>query len=151
MGEIETKRYFYDLRDESRPWAGVTISLSFTVFGVALWLQSSRWYNTPSYALLLKLLGTHAWGTLYLICAVLMFVHLTVFKPAWFAILAHTASAMLVVFWLVAFVIRYFTDSGTTIVNVVSWSILLTLLVHSALSIDEASYKSTLPDDRQAQ
>jgi hypothetical protein len=115
---------------------GRVVLAIFTAIGLALWLQPERWARTPSYGILLELFNQQWWGTCYLFVAALMTGYLI--RPQWrsLAVTAHTAAVVLLSVWLVAFIARYFSDSGTTIVNVVSWGAYLYLVVRSAVTID---------------
>lgn len=145
MSKLRRSRFYF--RDAGRSQSGLTVSVLFVVFGVALLAQPYRWHNTPAYGNLLAIADTRIWGTAYLLVAALMFIYLFAYSPGWFAILAHTAIFALSASWLVAFVIRYLTDDGTTIVNVGSWSVYTLLIAYSALRIDESSYSRTLTND----
>src|SRR5882757_6088855 len=118
-------------------WPTITIIVAFFAFGVTMWLQPNRYANTPSYGNLMQLVDLDVWGTVYLVAAMLLALYIMLFRVEWFAIVAHTLAFVLSSVWLVAFVVRYATDSGTTIVNVVSWSVLSLLVVMSSLCIDE--------------
>jgi hypothetical protein len=113
------------------------MACSFLAFGFTLWLQPERYYNTPSYANLLQVASPTAWGSMYLFCAVLLFIVTFRRKVKVISIIAHGISLALMLWWLVAFIIRYATDDGTTIVNVISWSTYTYLLVRSALLIGD--------------
>ena len=120
------------------PSALVAVTIVFYAFALALWLQPSRWANTPSYGVLLSIFPQSVWGTIYAVLAILLSA--TIWKPTLrpLAVTAHTASIALIALWLVAFIIRYATDPGTTIVNVASWSTYLMLLIQSALVLDDS-------------
>jgi|SRR5882762_2289211 len=134
------------------------IALAFLAFGVTMLLQPERYHNTPSYANLIKLVGLPWWGSLYVLASVLLWAYLVRYKRTtvtkrevklsdmWLPVVAHTVAGVLSTVWLLAFVIRYATDSGTTIVNVVSWSVFTLLLTVSALHVDEAVYGTELTE-----
>lgn len=116
------------------------MAAAYTAIGLALIVQPQRFSNTPSYQNLIEILGQRAWGSIYLACALLLVVPLLSLprQPRWIlAVAGHTVSIALAGFWLVAFVLRYFTDTGTTIVNLVSWSVYLALLVRSMLNLTD--------------
>ena len=119
-------------RDKPRPDSGLlAVTIAFTAFAFGLWLQPDRWASTPAYALLLNILPQQTWGSIYLALALLMGCALL--WPRWgLVITAHTLAIGLTAAWWFAFVIRWITDDGTTIVNVVSWGTYLLLLVWSA-------------------
>lgn len=129
-------------RQPRRPdWhPAVLMSVTFTAIGMALILQPDRFAATPSYANLLAIVGQMAWGLIYLGCAVLLVMSLLPLprRNKWsLAVAAHTVSIALTGFWLAAFVVRYLTDDGTTIVNIASWSVYLALLVRSVLTLTD--------------
>ena len=113
------------------------LAVAFLAFGVTLWFQPGRYANTPSYANLLVILPQHAWSVIYLGTAALKVVSIWQYTRRALVIVCHTVAIMLLASWLGAFVVRYLTDDGTTIVNVVSWSVFLYLAVRSALMVDE--------------
>jgi hypothetical protein len=118
-----------------------TVTVAYATFGLALWLQPERWANTPAYHNLLVVLTAQTWGTIYLLVAALTAAASwkTRIRPV--VVIAHTAAIALTAAWLVGFVIRYLTDQGTTIVNVVSWSTYLVLLIRSAVVLDDDSHE----------
>ncbi len=118
----------------------VLMSIAYTAIGVTLILQPSRFAKTPSYGNLLMLLDQATWGVIYLAVAALLGLSLTALprRRKWTAaVIAHTAAIALTATWLAAFVVRYLTDTGTTIVNVVSWSVFFALLVRSVLTLQD--------------
>lgn len=125
----------WDLRNRRIP--ALTVAVAFIAFGVTLLLQPERWFNTPSYANLLLVIDVSTWGWLYLLGAALLCASAYFRKTRWVLVLAHTYGLALAVFWDAAFVVRYATDSGTTIVNIVSWGILITRLIQSAVVLDD--------------
>lgn len=106
----------------------------FTAIGLSLLLQPHRYGATSSYANLLALAPARVWAAAYLTVAALKAVYLLRYRARWLEIVTHTLSIMLVSAWLTAFVIRYITDTATTVVNVASWSVYLYLLLLSALA-----------------
>lgn len=117
-------------------WPGVAVTVVFFAFGVTMLAQPHRYKNTPSYANLIKIAGLESWGIAYIVASVMLGAYLAYVRKEWFAIAAHTLMFMLSAVWLAAFVIRYKTDDGTTIVNVGSWTIFTLLILVSALRID---------------
>ena len=114
------------------------MAVVFTVIGITLLLQPQRYADTPSYGNLLAIARPQTWAVIYLTVAALKAVCVWRYQHArTLVIVTHTLSIMLVLAWLAAFVVRYATDSGTTIVNVASWSVYLYLLIRSALRVDE--------------
>lgn len=112
------------------------MAVVFAAIGLTLMLQPSRYANTPSYANLLDIARQQTWSVAYLVAAALKVA--AICRPAHRAlvIVTHTVSITLVGVWLAAFIVRWITDDGTTIVNVSSWSVYLYLVVRAAVSID---------------
>lgn len=118
----------------------IVITFAYLAIGVTLILQPERYGNTPSYVVLLEIFNQGVWGVCYLA------VGLSLAASAlgagsrygrWLAVTSHTAAIALTGAWLAAFVVRWLTDDGTTIVNIVSWSVYLALLIRSALQLDD--------------
>lgn len=124
-----------DMRSRKGP--AVMIAIAYFVIGLALLIQPYRWYNTPSYANLLQLASTQVWGTVYLVTSLLLVAAVRWRYTTWVMILSHTVAISLSGAWLIAFVVRFATDDGTTIVNVVSWSVFLYRLIQSAVILDD--------------
>jgi hypothetical protein len=121
-------------RPDRRWWEGhgerLTLVVAMTAIGLTLILQPDRYANTPSYANLLDVFPAWVWGLLYVLVAAAV---LGGIRGRTHSVVIHTAAVALISAWDAAFVIRYLTDGGTTIVNVVSWSVFLTLVIRSAL------------------
>lgn len=102
-------------------------------FGLTMLWQPGRYFNTPSYANLLQLLRPEWWGAIHVLAASLMVVSIIWHKNTRLIFVSHGMCLLLVAFWWVAFIVRYFTDDGTTIVNVCSWGVFVYLIVRSGL------------------
>ena len=113
------------------------MSAVFLVIGLTLWFQPERYANTPSYANLLAILPQHAWAAMYVVVAVVKVAALWRYASRVLTVMAYTLGVALVVVWLAAFVVRYLTDDGTTIVNVCSWATYLFLIVRGAIRLDD--------------
>lgn len=117
-----------------------TVVVAYVAIGVGLTLQPSRFSRTPSYANLLLFAPAEVWGCAYLGVAALLlawrFTHATI-PSRWLGVGAHTLAVILTLWWLAAFIIRYWTDDATTIVNVVSWSVFLSLVLRSTGGLDD--------------
>jgi hypothetical protein len=118
----------------------VVMTCAYVAIGVTLILQPGRYGNTPSYAVLLEIANQGAWGAAYLVIAA--GIGASVLSTGrrygrWLAVTSHTAAIALTGAWLAAFIVRWLTDDGTTIVNIVSWSVYLSLLIRSALQMDD--------------
>jgi hypothetical protein len=112
------------------------IIFAYLAIGLTLVLQPNRYANTPSYANLIDVIPQWAWGAIYLlVVALLVTARITPNKIV--GIVSHTVAIALTGSWLLAFVIRYLTDSGTTIVNIVSWGVFLTILIISATQLND--------------
>lgn len=115
-----------------------TIVVAYLAIGTALIVQPERFGNTPSYGLLLDVLPQWAWGICYLVVAVGM--ALAMYPSSYrrpFAVVGHTAGVALTAGWFFAFMVRYVTDDSTTIVNVVSWAVFLSLIIRSAIALND--------------
>jgi hypothetical protein len=117
-------------------WPGLLVTVMFFAFGLTMLLQPGRYNNTPSYANLIQIAGLTTWGVAYLIASLMMASFFAYFRSEWFAVAAHSFAFMLSAVWLGAFVVRYATDDGTTIVNVCSWTAFTILILHSSLRIN---------------
>lgn len=116
----------------------VIMAAVFYAIGLTLLWQPGRYFNTPSYANLLAFpYSTYVWGGVYVLTASIQVVCILFYNRRPLIIFAHTLAITLVLVWLGAFIFRYFTDSGTTVVNVVSWSVYLYLTSRSALMWDD--------------
>lgn len=123
----------------SEPHAHMAVMAGvFFAIGITLWLQPSRYDHTPSYANLLDIARQHTWSVVYLAAAVLKVACIVMPQRRVLATVSHTVAFILVATWLGAFVIRWVTDPGTTVVNVCSWSAYLYLVLRSALKLDTA-------------
>jgi hypothetical protein len=121
------------------------MSLVSTAFGLTLILQAGRYFNTPSYANLLAVAPAWGWGVAYLAVAVLMMLVVVRHRIKVLSIVAHTLSLALILFWLFAFCVRYATDDGTTIVNIISWATYARLLFRSAVLIGDDVAREEVP------
>lgn len=119
-----------------RPVITYTVVLAFAAIGLGLVLQPARFGETPSYANLLHFAPAEVWGAVYLSVAGLLLVWRLI-QRQWIGVAAHTLASILTLWWLMAFVVRYFTDDATTIVNVVSWTVYLSLVVRSSGGLDD--------------
>ncbi len=124
------------------------VMIAFATFGSTLVVQSARYLNTPSYANLLDIASPQLWGVIYLavVLGLALSIRYSGIRPV--VVIAHTAAIALDLGWLGAFVVRYLSDSGTTIVNIVSWGVFLALLFRSVLLLDDASTTRTRPGAR---
>lgn len=127
------------------PWTTRLAILAFTLIGGGLLFQPDRFQRTPSYGNLLRIFPAVTWGAMYLVVAALLVSWTVRRAPQWWGVVVHTVAVMLVIAWLFAFVVRYFTDNATTIVNVASWTVFLALLIESALDIDDGDEVAATP------
>lgn len=116
----------------------ITIALVHLAIGANLILDDRRFANTPSYGNLLQIMSAPWWGTIFVTVGVILGVALFVRLPRPLIVAGHTAAIAVTAVWLAAFIVRYFTDSSTTVVNVVSWSVFLSLLIRAMLGLDDA-------------
>lgn len=125
----------------SQFWSEVftrAIAVLFGVLGMAMIFQSERFSRTPAYANLITLAPAEFWGSCYLVIAVLLAAW-RLKNWRWIGVVGHTLAFVLLGVWLIAFIIRYLTDSSTTIVNVVSWSMYLLALLRSSAGLESES------------
>jgi hypothetical protein len=122
------------------PWSGkltlAVMSAAYTVFGLSLIFQASRWAATPAYHVLLQIVTAPVWGWLFLASGAAMGVSAWQFRRRWPVIAALTFAFFLTTGWMLAFVVRYLTNPDTTPVTWVSWAVFDYLLLLVALSID---------------
>jgi ABC-type proline/glycine betaine transport system permease subunit len=116
-------------------WPTRLAVIPLVMIGIGLCFQPLRFQRTPSYANLLNIAPAQAWGALYLIVAVLLVSWMVRRAPQWWGIAVHTIAVMLTAGWLGAFIVRWLTDDATTIVNVASWTVFLSLVIKSSLNI----------------
>jgi hypothetical protein len=121
------------------------ISGAYLLIGLGLWFQPGRWDRTPAYGILLDIFSQQLWGTLYIVAAIAMAVSVWVATNRVLSITAHIAAISLTTVWLTAFIVRYLTDASTTVVNPVNWSVLLAVLVYSALLTDKQTVEPVHP------
>jgi hypothetical protein len=119
-----------------RPKQTIGLAVILTALGADMVVRSSRWYKTPSYGNLLKIMPADAWGAIYLGVALVVVLGLVLKTNRIVRLGGHTLAFVLLLGWEFAFVIRSITDSGTTIANVVSWGTYLTLALWSGQLID---------------
>lgn len=123
-----------------KPVITYTISTAYSAIGLGLMAQPSRFARTPSYANLLQFAPARAWGAAYLLIAVLLvawrLTHRVPSVSRRLGVAAHTLATSITLWWLAAFVVRYATDDATTIVNLVSWSVFLSLVIRSSGGLD---------------
>lgn len=113
----------------------LTLVLICLTIGFTLIFQPHRYDNTPSYANLLEIMPQLYWGLIYILVALLYTAGIIQPHSRPLLVLVHTAGSILFVSWLLAFVVRWLTDNGTTVVNVVSWGVFLSLVVRSAVLV----------------
>jgi hypothetical protein len=110
---------------------GLVVLCAWFAFGMLV--QSSRWYATPAYGNLLIIFRATTWGWIYLGIAIVLAMSLVLRQQRWLGMVAHTFAFVLLVMWEAAFIIRWITDSSTTVVNVGSWALFLALTLRSAM------------------
>jgi hypothetical protein len=131
-------------------WPGILISIAYTLYGFGMLLQPTRFAATPAYGNLTQILDIRIWGAMYLVVAALFTVYAALVISRWLAIIVHIVGIIVTLAWLVAFVIRWLTDPSTTVVNVVSWAMLLALIGRSASLVPLASRPVAFPEVRRA-
>jgi hypothetical protein len=113
------------------------VGIAFLALSFGLLVQPDRFTKTPAYANLLVVLPQSIWGAIYLAVGLLIGASVLLRRKRALTVVAHTLSFSLASAWLLGFIIRYSTDSATTIVNVVSWAVLLYLIILSMLELDD--------------
>lgn len=113
-----------------------TVIATYVALGFGLTVQPLRFERTPSYHNLLVLAHAPVWGCAYFAAAVLLLAWRLQPHRRLLGRAAHMYAIILTLWWLLAFVIRYATDDATTIVNVVSWSVFLSLAARSSSGLD---------------
>lgn len=119
-----------------RPASTLGLVVIFIAFGLGLVFQASRWSSTPAYGNLLIIFSAPTWGYIYLTVGIVMLVAMFTRTFRLISLIAHTIAFVLLVSWEAAFIIRYLTDTKTTIANVVAWAAYLALVLRSATLID---------------
>lgn len=122
-------------------WPGALICVAYTVYGLGMVMQPARFASTPAYGILTQLLDIRWWGGAYLLIAGLFAVYTVVVTGRVFGIVTHMLALLVTAMWLLAFIVRWLTDSNTTVVNVASWLVLTLLIARSATLITEAHPK----------
>jgi hypothetical protein len=130
-------------------WPGILICLAYTGYGLGMLLQPTRFSATPAYGNLTQILDIRIWGAMYLAVAALFAVYAILVISRWLAIIVHIVGVVVTLAWLMAFVIRWLTDPSTTIVNVMSWAVLLALIGRSASLVPLASRPVAFPEVRR--
>jgi len=129
---------FHRAKTGSWAWPAQVIAAAYLVIGGALLLQPTRFESTPAYANLIDIANQKVWGAAYVLCAVLLAVYVLMVSNRFYGILAHTVTIIVTVIWLFAFIVRWWTDAGTTVVNIVSWAVFLFLAIRSGTLVDES-------------
>jgi hypothetical protein len=123
------------LKPQLRSPSAIVLTGILLVFGLALVFQSGRWSRTPAYGNLLLIFSADVWGCIYLAASLVMIIAL-VLKRRGLSKVAHTCAFIVFAVWEGAFIIRYLTDSATTVANVVAWAAYLFITIRSAQLID---------------
>jgi hypothetical protein len=118
----------------------VVLAVVFSTLALGLSLQARRFERTPAYANLLDLFPQPTWAVIYAVAAVLMIIGLRYHTSRVLLSVTHTVSIVLLGSWWLAFVIRWATDGGTTVVNVLSWGVFLYVAVRAAIMVDARPY-----------
>lgn len=118
-------------RWEPAAWPGISIVIAYTLLGLGMIIQPARYARTPAYGNLITVLDIQVWGALYVVVGVLFLVYVRATVSRSWALLIHVLGFALTGAWLLALVIRYLTDPGTTNVTVVAWLTFLILIWRS--------------------
>jgi hypothetical protein len=122
-------------KPQLRSPSAIVLTSILLVLGLALIFQSGRWSHTPAYGNLLLILSADVWGCIYLAAALFMLIALFL-EHRVLSKAAHTCAFIVFAVWEGAFIIRYLTDSSTTVANVVAWAAYLFITIRSAQLID---------------
>jgi hypothetical protein len=152
-GDPRDTRTLIDATDGllGRSMPAAIVAWAYMVIGLGLWFQPGRWNRTPAYGILLDIFSQRVWGTLYVAAAIGLAISVWLATNRAFAIIAHITAIALTTVWLTAFIVRYLTDQSTTVVNPVTWTVLLGALVYSALLVDKHKVVDQLPHPPPAQ
>lgn len=118
------------------PAQTVAVTVVLTGLGLDMVIRSARWYKTPAYGNLLKIMSADAWGAIYLAVAAAMVLGMVLRTRRPIRVAAHTLAFVLLIGWEFAFGIRAVTDPATTIANVMSWGAYVFLTVWSGQLFD---------------
>jgi hypothetical protein len=132
-------------RIEIAIWPGIAVAFAYALYSLGMLTQPERFSNTPAYGTLTQMLHIQVWGLVYLVTAGLFAVYAAFVVSRTTAIIVHIVGLIVTTVWWLAFVIRWLTDEGTTIVNVVSWGVFLLLIGRSA-SLVPVGLRSTRMD-----
>lgn len=119
----------------NRPESTVMITAFFFCLSAGLIFQPLRWSATPAYGNLLDIMPAFSWGIVTLVIGVILLIALIVTYPLARAvsIIGHTFAFIFILGWSLAFIVRWATDSHTTIMNVATFGILaLGTIIRSA-------------------
>jgi hypothetical protein len=117
----------------------IMLSTVFIALALSLWFQTGRFERGAAYANLLQIFGPLVWACLYLVAGILTLASLKFRHSRTLITLTHTLNIVLVGSWWVGFVVRWFTDSATTVVNVLSWGVFLYVALQTAVEVDRES------------
>lgn len=137
FGSLQLRHYHW--RIDLAVWPGALICIAYTIYGLGMVLQPRRFSATPAYGNLTKLLDIRWWGVLYLVMALMFGLYTVFLTHRTFGIATHLIGLAVTGYWLVAFLIRWVSDSGTTVVNVGSWLVLTLLIARSFTLIPAAA------------
>src|SRR6185312_9039702 len=132
-----------------RPASTLGLVAIFIVFGLGLIFQAKRWSSTPAYGNLLIIFSAPTWGYIYLAVGIVMMIAVFTRTFRLISLMAHTIAFVLLTTWEATFIIRYLTDSKTTVANVVAWAAYLALVLRSATLIDSTLAFAIVEHDRE--
>lgn len=126
------RRRTFRLNIESPTWPASVIAGAYGLLGLAMLGQPHRFVVTAPFGILLDIMPIRAWGAAHLAVAALFLLYVAVAPGRTAALAAHIAGFVLTTLCLIAFVVRYITDPGTTPTNAISWLVYLFVLARSA-------------------
>jgi hypothetical protein len=117
---------------EAAVWPGVVAGLAYAGYGLGMLIQPARFSATPAYGNLTQILDIRIWAAVHLVAAILFAAYVSLITGRLFGIVVHIYGLAVALAWWLAFVIRWLTDESTTVVNIVSWGMLLLIMSRSA-------------------
>ncbi len=112
------------------------IAAAYTILGLSLLLQPTRWGATPAYGTLLDILPQGPWGFITLVVAASLAFAVWSTRIRVMSIVLHLAAILYTAGGMFAFAVRWATDDKTTPMVWVSWLVFLCVIAFSLVSIE---------------
>lgn len=134
-------------RADSPGWPGAEVAYVLTALGLAMITQPERFEYSEAFGGIIRFLDIRIWGAVYVLVGALFVGYLVGFpgRGAAMVIVAHTAGSVLTISWLMAFAFQWLTDQTTTAVTTIMWSMLLFLIIRSAILVAGADERTDAP------